>query len=157
MNRIIAFVMALVWVLSLSACGNEKQEQVSTYSFRGEHESFAVSNGLIVLSGEEEVFDGGDLTVMQADLFKDTAAYSATFYTMRNGAQSTLLSSSVVDYTGGSVHVEEDLGRVSGDGIITGSKVADTDEWRENLWFELKTTDLNGEEHVYQIQLTVTE
>lgn len=157
MNRIIAFVMALVWVLSLSACGNEKQEQVSTYSFRGEHESFAVSNGLIVLSGEEEVFDGGDLTVMQADLFEGIAAYSTTFYTMKNGVQSTLMSNSVVDYTGGAIHVEGDLGRISGDDIITGNKAEDRDAWRENLWFELKTTDLNGEEHVYQIQLTVTE
>lgn len=28
---------------------------------------------------------------------------------------------------------------------------------QNNLFFELKTTDLNGEENEYQLQLTVTE
>ncbi|WP_321027335.1 hypothetical protein [Eisenbergiella sp.] len=32
-----------------------------------------------------------------------------------------------------------------------------TDELQNNLFFELKTTDLNGEENEYQLQLTVTE
>ena len=38
---------------------------------------------------------------------------------------------------------------------LADGKVESIDELQENLWFELKTTDLNGEEEAYQIQLTL--
>lgn len=157
MKKMIALVLALACVLSLSACGNGNQEQVSTYTFHGDNEYISISNGTIVLSDTEEVLDGGNLSIIQADLLDGIVAYSATFYTMRNGGQRTLMSNSVVDYTGGAIHVEEDLGSISGDGIITDNKIENLDELRENLWFELKTTDLNDKENVYQLKLTLTE
>lgn len=152
MKKLISLVSALVCVLSLTACSNAK----SKYSFRGEHEYFAISNGSIVLSNTDELFDGGDLEVTHSELFKNVASYSTTFYTLINGERRTILTNSVINRTGGSVDINGDLGSVSGDNIID-SKIADIDELREILWFELKTTDLNGKENVYQIQLTLTE
>lgn len=157
MKKLISLGLALACVFTLAGCNNTKQEETSTYSFRGENEYFAISNGSIVLSDSEEVFDGGNLSVIKTDLFDGVAAYSATFYAMEDGAQRTLMSNSVIDYTGGSIHIEEDLGRISGDGIIVGGKVENVDELRENLWFELKTADLSGKKNAYQIQLTLTE
>lgn len=152
MKKLIALILALVCVLALAGC----QEQASTYSFRGEHEYFAISNGSIVLSDTEELFDGGDLEITQSGVFEEVASYSTTFYTLTNGEQRTILSNSVIDQTGGSVNVDGDLGSISGKGIIIGSKVESIEELSENLWFELKTTDLSGKENVYQIQLTLT-
>ena len=40
---------------------------------------------------------------------------------------------------------------------ILGNEVNRVDDLKDNLWFELKTTDLNGTENVYQIQLTIVE
>lgn len=157
MKKLIALLLALVCMLSLAACNNTEQAQVATYSFHGEHDYFAISNGSIVLNETEEVFDGGDLEITQSGVFEEVASYSATFYTLTNGERRTILSDSVVDQTGGSVNVDGDLGKASGKGFIIGSKVESIDELRENLWFELKTTDLNGEENVYQIQLVLTE
>ena len=157
MKRIIVSVMALVCILSLSACGNDTQVQTSVYSFRGENESFAISNGSMVLSDTEEVFDGGKFHVIQTDIFDNITSYSATFYTMEDGVQRTLMSNSVVDQTGGTIHVEGDLGIMSGDGFIIGGRTASIDDLKENLWFELKTTDLDGKEATYQLQLTLTE
>ena len=157
MKQILAFVMTLVCALSLSACGNGNQEQTETYHFRGENEFFAISNGSIVLSDTKEVFDGGNLHVTQAGIFDQVTSYSATFYTKKDGAQSTLMSNSVVDQTGGTIHVEGDLGIISGDGFITGGSIASIDELKENLWFELKTTDLHGKETAYHLRLTLTE
>ncbi len=157
MKKLIALVLVMLCVLALAGCNNTQQEQVSTYSFRGEHEYFAISNGSIVLSNKEEVFDGGDLEITQSGVFEEVASYSTTFYTLTNGERGTILSNSVIDQTEGSVSVDSELGSVSGDGIIIGSKVKSVDELRENLWFELKTTDLIGKENVYQIQLTLTE
>ena len=155
MKKLIILVLALVCVLSLAACKTTEQEQVVTYYFRGEHEYFAISNGSIVLSDTEEVFDGGKLSVIKTDLFDEIVSYTTTFYTLEDEAQRTLMSNSVVDFTGGMIHIEGDLGRISGDGFIIGGKVESIDELQENLWFELKTTDLNGEEEAYQIQLTL--
>ena len=62
------------------------------------------------------------------------------------------MRSSIIDQTGGTVNINGSLGKASGTEII-GREVEDID----NLWFELETTDLNGEENVYQIQLTLAE
>ena len=157
MNRILASVMALVCALSLSACGSNNQEQTATYRFHGENEFFAISNGSIALSDSKEVFDGGNLHITQAGIFDQVTSYSATFYTKKDGVQRTLMSNSVVDQTGSTIHVEGDLGTMSGDGFIIGGKVASIDELKENLWFELKTTDLHGKETAYHLRLILTE
>lgn len=157
MKKKSAFVLALICALSLSACGNDKQEQTAAYRFRGENEYFSISNGSIVLSDTEEVFDGGNLYITQTGIFDHVASYSATFYTKKDGVQRTLMSNSVVDQTGSTIHVEGDLGTMSGDGFIIGGKVASIDELKENLWFELKTTDSEGKESSYHLRLTLTE
>ena len=157
MKKLIILVWVLACVLSLAACKKTEQEKFVTYYFHGEHECFAISNGSIVLSDTEEVFDGGKLSVIKTDLFDDIVSYTTTFYTLEDEAQRTLMSNSVVDFTGGTIHIEGDLGRISGDDFIIGSKVKSIDELQQNLWFELKTTDLNGEEEVYQLQLTFSE
>jgi len=155
MKRFIALFLALVCVCALVSCSNTPDEPV-TVSFNGEHEYFAVLNGSIVLNDTEEVFDGGDLEITQSGVFEAVASYSTTFYTFVEGKQRVIMSNSVIDQTGGSVNVEGDLGKASGKGIVIGSKVNKIEDLRENLWFELKTTDLNGAETVYKIQLTLT-
>lgn len=161
MKRIIALVLSVVCVIGLVGCNdpasNNQENLCSVYSFTGENEQLEISNGVIVLSKTEEVFDGGDLEVMQEELHLDVVSYSTTFYTMMNGEKKIILSNSVIDETGGSVNVEGDLGRASGDGFIIGNKVESIDEVKENLWFELKIKTLNGEENVYQLQLELTE
>ena len=157
MKKVIALLLVLVCVLSLAACNNAEQEQVATYSFCGEHDYFAISTGSVILSDTEEVFDGGDLQITQSGVFEAVTSYSTTFYTLTDGEQRTILSNSVIDQTGGSVNVGGDLGKASGKGIITGNKVKSSEELKENLWFELKPTDLEGKENVYQIQLALTD
>ena len=157
MKKLITLVSAVICVLSLAACNNAEHEKVSTYSFRGEHDYFAISNGSIVLSDTEELFDGGELEITQFGVLEDVASYSTTFYTITNGERRIILSNSVIDQTGGTVNVDGDLGKASGKGSIISSKVENIDALRENLWFELKTTDLDGKENVYQIQLTLID
>lgn len=155
-KKLIALVLALVCTAGLAGCSN-KQEEVITYSFRGDHEYFVISNGMITLSDTEEIFDGGDLEITQSGVFDETTSYSTTFYTLINGKQRIILSNSVIDQTGGSVNVDGDLGSISGQGIFIRNKFEIIDELKEHLWFELKTTDSNGKENVYQIQLALTE
>ena len=79
MKKLIVLVLALVCALSLSACDNIQQEHIAVFSFCGQNEQFAIYNGVVVLSDAEEVFDGGDLEVVQEELFSDIASYSTTF------------------------------------------------------------------------------
>ena len=163
MKKFITLILALVCVLGLVGCSNIKQinnvqqTEVLTYSFHGEHEYFTISNGSIVLSDTEEVFDGGNLEITQYGVFDEVVSYSTTFYAFTNGKQNTILSNSVIDQTGETIHVSGDLGRVSGDPVTIGDKDKRIDELKENLWFELKTMDLNGKENIYQIQLTLID
>ena len=41
--------------------------------------------------------------------------------------------------------------------LVTFSRDSDADKLTDNLWFELKTTNLNGEESTYRVQLETTE
>jgi len=154
MKKMIAMILILVCTLVMVGCNNTKQTETTTYTFRGEHDYFAISNGTIVLSDIDELFDGGDLHITQSDVLNDIVSYSTTFYTIIDGEKTTILSNSVIDQTGGVISVEGDLGKSSGEGSIIGRKVENIDELKDNLWFELETTDLDGKENVYQIQLT---
>ena len=152
MKKLIALGLALVCVLALAGC----QEQASTYSFRGEHEYFAISSGSITLDDKEEVFDGGNIEITQSGVFDEVASYTTTFYMLTNGEQKVILSNTEINQTGEATTVDSDLGSISGEGIL-GNGVKSVDDLKDSLWFELKTTDLNGTENVYQIQLVLTE
>ena len=152
MKKLIALFLALVCVLALAGC----QERVSTCSFRGEHEYFTISNGSITLEDKEIVFDGGNIEITQSGFFDEVASYTTTFYMLTNGEQKIILSNSEINQTGEATTIDSDLGSISGEGIL-GNEVKNVDGLKDNLWFELKTTDLNGTENVYQIQLKFTD
>ena len=152
MKKLITLVLVLVCVLSLAGC----QEEPTTYSFRGEHEYFAISSVSINLDDKETVVDGGNIEITQSDFFDDVASYTTTFYILANGEQKVILSNTEINQTGEATTIDSDLGSISGEGIL-GNEVKNVDDLKDNLWFELKTTDLNGTENVYQIQLTLTD
>lgn len=137
--------------------GENKSEEIIVYSFCGENEQFTVMNGVIIISADEEVFCGGDLSVIDQDQFADIASYSVKFYTMANGEKRTIMHNSVVDQTGGSINVTDDLGRMSGKDILIGNKTENVSELTDNLYFELSTMDLDGKQNTFQLQLIVTE
>lgn len=120
-------------------------------SFSGENEYISVSNSVIILDGKNEICYGGDLKVISDD-FVDITTYSTTIY-INGSEKETLLSNSVDDQTGGTIDFSGNIGKISGDIF----KNRDADKLADNLWFELKTTNLNGEESTYRVQLETTE
>ena len=151
------FILAVMCLTLLAGCTAKTEKQdPAVYSFSGANYFFSVTDGVIVLNGEEETFSGGNLTVQQEDLFSDVVSYDADFYIIKDGEKRTVLSSSVVDMTGGSVRLNGDsLGKISGETIITNYKMIDEEDWQNNLFFELTVTDKNGEETVYELQMDV--
>ena len=143
-------LITVLYTCLLSSCGMKPAEEpLVVYSFSGENEMFSISNGVIVLNEGEEIFYGGNLDGELSDII----AYSMTFYIQSGSDDIVLLSNSVTDMTGGTIGIAGETGKISGDVL----KSAEEDNLQNNLYFELKTTNLSGEENTYQLQLTVTE
>ncbi len=156
MKKAAALMLLIIMCLTaLTGCAVKMEKQdMAVYSFSGDNYFLSVSDGVIVLNGEEEIFSGGKLNILQDKLFSDITSYSADFYILKNGEKRTVLSSSVVDMTGESVKLDGDsLGKISGETIITNYKMIDEEDWQNNLFFELTTKDKDGEETVYELQM----
>ena len=146
-------VLMTILVLASTGCGKAEQEPLIVYSFCGENDLLAISDGIIVLNGTEETFTGGELKVTD-DSFADIVSYSTTFYTMSGSEKDVILSNSVVDMTGSKSNISGDLGQVSGGNII---KIDEASDLKNILYFELTTKDKDGKESVYQLQMSLTE
>ena len=157
MKKAKLFIFITTFILLITGCQKAKDDNyLMVYSFSGENEQFSISNGVIVLSDTNDVFYGGDLEV--TDKFpSEITSFSNTFYIMSGNEKKTISSNSVIDMTGGSIHINGDLGKLSGDGIIFVNGVDKLENLKNNLYFELVTTDKNGEKSVYQLQMSVTE
>lgn len=143
-------LITVLYTCLFSSCGMKPAEEpLVVYSFSGENEMFSISNGVIVLNEGEEIFYGGNLDGELSDII----AYSMTFYIQSSSDDIVLLSNSVNDMTGGTISIAGETGKISGDVL----KGAEEDDLQNKLYFELKTTNLDGEENTYQLQLTVTE
>ena len=160
MKRIISIAISCLLIAALVGCAGSAENAESdsvVYSMSGSNDLFEISNGVIVLGEEEEVFDGGDLKIIQEDLFSDVTAYTCSYYTITNGERRTILSNSTVDMTGETLNVNGDLGRASGNGILIGNKIKSAEDLQDVIWFELITTDLSGKESTYQLPLVLNK
>lgn len=149
-----AMLAASLLILSVFLAGcfmdhKERQEPLKVYSFSGDGEYLSVSNGVLVVDGENDTLYGGDLTVKPED-FPDIASYTTTIY-LDGMEQTILLSNSVTDVTGDAIQISKHIGKVSGDIFRDG------DPLDNHLWFSLKTINLRGEENTYPVQLQITE
>ena len=108
------------------------------------------------MNGTEETFSGGDLKVSD-DFFDNITSYSTTFYIMSGGEKDVILSNGMVDMTGDTVNISGDLGQISGDSAIRRIKIDGTSDLKNILYFELTTKDMDGNENVYQLELSLTE
>lgn len=160
MKRIISIAISCLLIAALVGCAGSAEDAESgavVYSMSGSNDLFEISNGVIVLGEEEEIFDGGELKVLREDLFADVTSYTCSFYLIKNGEKRPILSNSTVDMTGETLNVNGDLGRASGNGILIGNKIKTAEELEQLLWFELITTDLSGKEYTYQLPLILNE
>ena len=116
MKKIATIILSLlVCTVLFTGCGNSskssQEQSLKVYSFSGNSESISVSNGVIVLSGKDEICYGGNLKVMSDD-FADITAYSTTIY-VDGEEDSILLSHTVADQTGGTIDVSGNIGKIS--------------------------------------------
>lgn len=73
------WIFIAVFLMIVSGCGKEEAKPLKVYSFSGENDQIAVSNGVIILSDTEETFSGGQLKTTGAE-FIDITSYFTKFY-----------------------------------------------------------------------------
>lgn len=164
MKKLIALAMAFICLIGLAGCngiGQGTQEKASaTYSFSGENDFFEISDGAIVLDKDKNVFRGGKLKIIQNEASSKVAAFTVTFYTMRDNEKRAIRTDSAIFNTDIVTPPDIDgyvLAEESGKYPLFGNKVESIDDLIQDFWAELKVVDLEGKESAYQLQLTVTE
>ena len=99
MKRIISIAISCLLIASLVGCAGSAEDAESgsvVYSMSGSNDLFEISNGVIVLGEEEEVFDGGDLKILQEDLFSDVTAYTCSYLYSRQIPRRKLVAISFI-------------------------------------------------------------
>ena len=158
MKKVIVLILTLSFLLTLTACDNKNnaEKQEVSYSFYGGNDYFTISNGLITLSETEDILEGGDLLILQPDLYTDAVSVKTSFYILKGEEKDFIMSNKTVYQEVGSFSNEDKLGTIAGLGLIS-KKIENEDELKEKLWFEFEIIDVNGEKNTQQLQLIVTE
>ncbi|MBQ2753037.1 MAG: hypothetical protein IJF29_02840 [Firmicutes bacterium] len=153
-NTVILF-LAVICSSMFTACAKNdvttENENLTVYSFCGETEEFVLSEGVIVFDGNEEIYYGGNIKSKEGQL-DDITAYTMTLYISTDGEKNVLLSNSVVDETGGTINIDGEVGRISGDIWLKEHFEKD-----DTLCFELEATRIGGEKYICQIAPDVVE
>ncbi len=153
MKKCLSLLLAMLCLLLLVACEKKEEQTLRVYTFYGESELFSVSNGVLVLDEEQEIFYGGELDWKDESL--DAFSYfSIRFYVQDGAEQATLLHNTVLDKTSGNVNIDGDLGWISGDLPLTADSL---EKLQDNLFFELELVDLEGKHNVWQQQMTMKD
>ena len=136
----------------------ENTNKTEVYTFYGENEYISVINGTAVIDGEDEMFSGGELRVIDKEIFADAVYWRYEFYILNDGEEKTLCVGSVSDETGeASVDIEGDLGKIAGEDIISVYDGSYSDEFTNNLFFKFIVKNADGEENTYHLQMNVNK
>ena len=159
MKKLTALTLTILFIFTLTACGNVNNRGKNViYSFSGGNDYFRVSNGIIVLTEDEETFIGGDLYISRNDIFSDVVSLRTEFYILRDGEERTVLVSELHDKTGGaSVSLSGDLGKISGGTTVSeGRPLEEVDlDLLNNLYLRLTVTRSDGTGNSYNVQMDV--
>ena len=80
-------------------------------------------------------------------MFENVASYSVCYYTQKDEEKNVLFAANIQN-------VNSPTGWNLGECSVRGDKISDAEQ---ALWFELKTTDVNDNEAIYQIQMALTK
>lgn len=157
MKKILA--ITLISLLVFTGCQqNKSKEQLIVFSFHGSDEQLTITNGVIVLQGEDSIFSSGDLSVSE-DFLTDITSCSLRYYFTSNNEDINILTGSTTHEKNSSISIEGYLGKISGEGTFLDN--IDQEEsitsLKNNLYFELKTTHSDGTENLYQIHMNLSE
>ena len=157
MKKVVVLMLVALCTFVFTACDGEiADDKTEVYTFYGENEYISVVNGTAVVDGDEQMFSGGMLKILNEEAFENAVYWDAEFYIARSGENTIVCKSTVSDETGGAeMSMEGDLGKISGGNVITNYGEENTDDFLNNLFLKLSVKNADGEEKVYDLHMTV--
>ena len=153
MKRLSVFITALLLLLVLSACGNSSEAESSVYSFSGQNDAFEISDGVIIRSDKENVFEGGKIRAVSKSDLENIKSFRAEFYTVKDGERTTVLIDEVVNESADPLEIQaDDLGKISSEDP---SLVSNITEENTELFCEVKILYRHGGKKTSVIELTI--
>ncbi|MEA4822320.1 MAG: hypothetical protein VB122_08875 [Erysipelotrichales bacterium] len=146
----LVFIFTTVKYRNINNCSVFK-----AYSYKGQNDAIKINNGVIILSKDKHVIQGGELQYM-GERLENIKSYTKTIYINNHGNKETLLESSVVTSGFNGIIFPDDLLLNENLGNIEGGKLFLTDGF-ENLYFSLEGITNEGKEFNYELKLEVKE
>lgn len=141
-----------------TAVHSENVTGTKVYSFSGSDDILTVMNGTVIFDKDEETFSGGILKMNSEEFFDGITSYTATFYILDDGLRNTVMINSVTDQTGGMVVFDgDDLGKISGEDVLNNYNADNTEDFINNLYFEISVIGAEGEKKTHQLHMDVIE
>ncbi len=151
MKKILVTASTLIVIIAslftFTSCLNQ-QKDIQVYSFSGKNDTFAVNNGVIIVTEDLEKFIGGDLSFGNAQPNVKNSA--VRYYFFKDGMDTTLLENVDMNSNGGVL--QKDTGSISSEDLFYGN---DLELIVKSLNFSLKGTFISGEKFEYSIPLEV--
>lgn len=154
-------VTTVIFIAALMLTGCHKttsKQSFKVFSFHATNEQLTITNGVIILSDEGDTFYGGDLEVSK-DFPANIMTYSLKFYIKAKEENQTILSNTLSNQSDSPALIDTNLGKIADEDQFLGT--VDNEETilnlKNNLYFELITTDTNGEKNTYKLQMLLTE
>lgn len=157
MKRTVLFLLTLVLILTLLVCGKAEQQSTRVYSIHGGNEQISITNGVMVLGEEKDVFQGGNLQVPE-EIREGVVSFTMKYYFLVDGEREDFFRMVLVN-AGEMLEENCSVGTLSGNGVFHKEKIRQKsfEEWKTALFFELTTEDMSGSEQVYTLPMTITE
>ncbi len=155
MKRFVSIVMIFIIVMSLSACSTA-QNSNAKYSFYGESDEVAISNGAITITDAKSVFSGGNLKIATIENFEDIISYRATFYTVIDGKE-TPIHIDTMNNTSNIVLLDIHLVKIEDTDLNVIKNFERIEEIKSNFWCDVEITNSNNDSKTYKVPLTLIE
>lgn len=137
----------------------DKQE-FKVYSFQGEDTNIRISNGIVIISPNKHIVNGGNIEYI-GDSKEKIKSYSKTIYLDKKANKDIVLSNSVSfeGDTDGTRFSDEFLlnkgvGEISSDKLFN---EADINNIKNNLYFSLDYSTIDGKSGSFTIKLNIKE
>ena len=130
------------------------------YSFEGEDPDIKISDGLVILSPNKQIVNGGKIQYI-GNTQKDIQYYSKTIYIDNQGDKDIVLSNSV-SFTGDNVEtafpneflLNKDIGEIASERLFTEDAM---NIIKDNLYFSLDYSTVHGQTGKITMRLKVKE
>ena len=146
MKKSLLFTFVLICLLALSGCKNHE-----IYQYAGGNEYFEIKDCYLEIYDDTVNLNCGSITLKETEQFENLVSCTINYYLAFDvGSQFLLGSHTIEDETNG---IKLDGFKIGNHATINGGSVHLFKNPESKLIFEITTSDVNGIENVYKVEM----